>query len=73
MDWKQAVIPTSTKPGAAVTPSSAPSTAPIDAKSPSSEQYVYCDSSLFYVNKLVLFFSIIFKFTNKSYHFDCIL
>lgn len=42
MDWKQAVIPTSTKPGA-VAPSSAQSTAPVDAKPPSSEQYVYCD------------------------------
>lgn len=36
MDWKQAVIPTSTKPSAA--PSSAQSTAPIDAKPPSSGQ-----------------------------------
>lgn len=43
MDWKQAVISTSTKPSAAVASSSAQPTAPIDAKPPSSEQYVYCD------------------------------
>ncbi|EFN70179.1 Dihydrolipoyllysine-residue acetyltransferase component of pyruvate dehydrogenase complex, mitochondrial [Camponotus floridanus] len=39
MDWKQAVIPTSTKPGAAVAPSSAQPTAPIDAKPSSGQVY----------------------------------
>ncbi|XP_050458912.1 pyruvate dehydrogenase protein X component, mitochondrial-like [Cataglyphis hispanica] len=38
MDWKQAVIPTSTKPDASVTPSSAQPTTPIDTKPSSSEQ-----------------------------------
>ncbi|XP_070154911.1 dihydrolipoyllysine-residue acetyltransferase component of pyruvate dehydrogenase complex [Polyergus mexicanus] len=38
MDWKQVVIPTSTKPDASVAPSSTQPTAPIDAKPPSSGQ-----------------------------------
>lgn len=38
MDWKQAVVPTSTKPAAPAAPSPARPTAPADAKPPSSGQ-----------------------------------
>lgn len=40
MDWKQAVVPTLTKSVPSAVPSSAQQTAPVDAKPPSSGQYV---------------------------------
>jgi len=40
MDWKQAVVPTSTKSTVSAAPSPAQPTAPADIKLPSNGQYV---------------------------------
>lgn len=49
MDWKQAVVPTSTKPTVSATPSPAQPTAPADAKSPSG-QYVLFFKIIYIIN-----------------------
>lgn len=56
MDWKQAVVPTSTKPAASATSSPAQPTAPADAKPPSSGQYVLFLKIIYIINNYIISF-----------------
>lgn len=55
MDWKQAVVPTSTKSAPSAAPSSAQPSAPAGAKPPSSGQYVLIFLIIYAITLISLF------------------